>query len=81
MYVSGLTYLNMHYDISALCAENELSGIHMVNEELVWVSECGQRLRNERIRVLERGLGGLNQADRLVCRSLTVIILLLLLQC
>ncbi|KAF7124661.1 hypothetical protein RHSIM_Rhsim12G0008000 [Rhododendron simsii] len=53
----------LHYEISTLCSENELSGITVVDEELLWVNECGQKLRDEGIRVLERGLEGLNQAE------------------
>ncbi|KAH7833665.1 hypothetical protein Vadar_008563 [Vaccinium darrowii] len=53
----------LHYEISTLCSENELSGITVVDEELMWVNECGHKLRDEGIRVLERGLEGLNQAE------------------
>ncbi|KAG5520397.1 hypothetical protein RHGRI_033094 [Rhododendron griersonianum] len=53
----------LHYEISTLCSENELSGITVVDEELLWVNECGQKLRDEGIRVLEKGLEGLNQAE------------------
>lgn len=68
----------LHYEISTLCSENELSGITVVDEELLWVNECGQKLRDEGIRVLERGLEGLNQAE--VGAGLQVVNLILLLQ-
>lgn len=43
--------------------ESHLSGIDVADSELKWVSEIGQKLRAEGMRVLERGLEGLNQAE------------------
>ncbi|KAK2984939.1 hypothetical protein RJ640_017747 [Escallonia rubra] len=53
----------LHHEILTLCNENDLSGIAAVDEELKWVSEAGQKLRSEGMRVLERGLEGFNQAE------------------
>ncbi|KAL6983257.1 Conserved oligomeric Golgi complex subunit [Sarracenia purpurea var. burkii] len=53
----------LHCEILSLCKENELAGIAVVDEELTWVFEAGQKLRSEGTRVLERGLEGLNQAE------------------
>ncbi|CAM8882681.1 unnamed protein product [Rhodiola kirilowii] len=53
----------LHCDILSLCNENELSGIDVVDEELGWVSEAGSKLRTEAMKLLERGLDGLNQAE------------------
>ncbi|KAL5999285.1 Conserved oligomeric Golgi complex subunit [Asimina triloba] len=53
----------MHHEIGALCEENGLSGITVVDEEMVWLAEMGNRLRSEAMKVLERGMEGLNQAE------------------
>ncbi|XAR52802.1 hypothetical protein NMG60_11021078 [Bertholletia excelsa] len=53
----------LHCEILSLCNENELSGIVVIDEELNWVYEAGQKLRSEGMRVLERGLEALNQAE------------------
>lgn len=53
----------LHCEILGLATDNGLSGIEVIDEELRWVSEAGARLRTEGIRVLERGLEGLNQAE------------------
>ncbi|KAK9272366.1 hypothetical protein L1049_002737 [Liquidambar formosana] len=53
----------LHCEILSLCNENELAGIDVISEELVWVSETGNRLRTEAMKVLERGLEGFNQAE------------------
>ncbi|CAL5335411.1 unnamed protein product [Camellia sinensis] len=53
----------LHCEILSLCNENELAGIAVIDEELNWVFEAGQKLRSEGMRVLERGLEGLNQAE------------------
>ncbi|XP_057461673.1 LOW QUALITY PROTEIN: conserved oligomeric Golgi complex subunit 5-like [Actinidia eriantha] len=54
----------LHCEILTLCNENDqLAGIAVVDEELDWVFEAGQKLRSEGMRVLERGLEGLNQAE------------------
>ena len=54
----------LHCEILTLCNENDqLTGIAVVDEELDWVFEAGQKLRSEGMKVLERGLEGLNQAE------------------
>lgn len=53
----------LHSEILSLCDEYDLAGIDVVDEELRWVRESGDRLRNEAMKVLERGMEGLNQAE------------------
>ncbi|KAL8137041.1 hypothetical protein V2J09_003042 [Rumex salicifolius] len=53
----------LHCEILGIASDNALSGIDVVDEELRWVSEIGARLRSEGMKVLERGLEGLNQAE------------------
>lgn len=53
----------LHSDIFTLCEEYDLGGIDMVDEELNAVRETGNRLRSEAMKVLERGMEGLNQAE------------------
>lgn len=53
----------LHCEILSICKENELVGIDELDEELSWVKETGNKLRSEGMRVLERGLEGLNQAE------------------
>ncbi|KAJ7960655.1 conserved oligomeric Golgi complex subunit 5 [Quillaja saponaria] len=53
----------LHCEILSLCSEYELAGIDVIDEELKWVNETGERLRSEAMKVLERGLEGLNQAE------------------
>ncbi|CAL5190553.1 unnamed protein product [Lathyrus oleraceus] len=52
-----------HSEIISLCNEYDLTGIEVVDEELRWVRESGDLLRNEAMKVLERGMEGLNQAE------------------
>ncbi|MCL7028996.1 hypothetical protein MKW94_012421 [Papaver nudicaule] len=52
-----------HHEIHTLCEENSLSGISVIDEELVWLSEIGNKVRSEGMKVLERGMEGLNQAE------------------
>lgn len=53
----------LHCEILSLCNENDLVGIDVIDEELGWVSETGSKLRNEAMKVLEKGLEGFNQAE------------------
>ncbi|KAF6152472.1 hypothetical protein GIB67_035540 [Kingdonia uniflora] len=53
----------LHREIQNLCEKNSLSGISVVDEELVWLTEAGNCLRGEAMKVLERGMEGLNQAE------------------
>ncbi|XWS09351.1 hypothetical protein CRYUN_Cryun40dG0077700 [Craigia yunnanensis] len=53
----------LHNDILTLCEDYDLGGIDMVDEELNAVREIGSRLRSEVMKVLERGMEGLNQAE------------------
>ncbi|KAJ6736052.1 CONSERVED OLIGOMERIC GOLGI COMPLEX COMPONENT 5 [Salix viminalis] len=52
-----------HYEILTMCNEYDLRGIDMVDEELKWVKEIGEKLRGQAMKVLERGMEGLNQAE------------------
>ncbi|RZC27198.1 conserved oligomeric Golgi complex subunit 5-like [Glycine soja] len=53
----------LHFEILSLCDEYDLSGIDAVDEELNWVRETGDLLRSVAMKVLERGMDGLNQAE------------------
>ncbi|KAL5126421.1 Conserved oligomeric Golgi complex subunit 5 [Glycine soja] len=53
----------LHFEILSLCDEYDLVGIDAVDEELNWVRETGDLLRSEAMKVLERGMEGLNQAE------------------
>lgn len=53
----------LHSEILSLCNEYELVGIDVIDEELSWVRETGDKLRHEAMKVLERGMEGLNQAE------------------
>ncbi|WCJ24868.1 Conserved oligomeric Golgi complex subunit 5 [Euphorbia peplus] len=53
----------LHCEILNMCGEYDLVGIDCVDEELIWVKEIGERLRSEAMKVLERGMDGLNQAE------------------
>ncbi|XP_068655143.1 conserved oligomeric Golgi complex subunit 5-like [Aristolochia californica] len=53
----------LHHEIQMLCEENVLSGISVVDEEMAWLTEIGTQLRSEGMRVLDRGMEGLNQAE------------------
>ncbi|KGN46824.1 conserved oligomeric Golgi complex subunit 5 [Cucumis sativus] len=53
----------LHCEILSLCTEFDLAGIDVVDEELKWVKEIGDKLRTEAMKVLERGMEGLNQAE------------------
>lgn len=53
----------LHFEILTLYNEYHLTGIDVVDSELKWVLEVGQKLRAEGMKVLERGLEGLNQAE------------------
>ncbi|KAE8718327.1 SKP1/ASK-interacting protein 16 isoform 1 [Hibiscus syriacus] len=52
-----------HNDILTLCEEYDLGGIDMVDEEINAVKEIGSKLRSEAMKVLEKGMEGLNQAE------------------
>ncbi|KAM7252503.1 hypothetical protein ACFE04_024386 [Oxalis oulophora] len=52
-----------HSEILTMCDEYQLLGINVVDNELVYVKQVGDRLRNEAMKVLERGMEGLNQAE------------------
>lgn len=53
----------LYCEILTLCNENDLKGINVVDEEMQWVYESGNRLRTEGMGVLEKGLEALNQAE------------------
>lgn len=47
----------------SLYDEYDLVGIDVVDEEINWVKETGDMLRREAMKVLDRGMEGLNQAE------------------
>ncbi|CAH8386520.1 unnamed protein product [Eruca vesicaria subsp. sativa] len=53
----------LHFEILAMCREYDLFGIEVVDEEVKFVKEIGEKLRSEAMKVLERGMEGLNQAE------------------
>ncbi|KAL4379983.1 hypothetical protein GQ457_02G042350 [Hibiscus cannabinus] len=53
----------LHNDILTLCEEYDLGGMDMVDEEINAVKEIGRKLRSEAMKVLEKGMEGLNQAE------------------
>jgi hypothetical protein len=53
----------LHREILTMCDEFDLREIYVVDEELSWVKETGEKLRSEAMKVLERGMEGLNQAE------------------
>ncbi|GMJ08470.1 Conserved Oligomeric Golgi Complex 5 [Hibiscus trionum] len=53
----------LHNDILTLCEEYDLGGVDMVDEEINAVKEIGSKLRSEAMKVLEKGMEGLNQAE------------------
>lgn len=53
----------LYREFFSLCEENGLSGITVIDEEMAALAETGNRLRSEGMRVLERGMEGLNQAE------------------
>lgn len=54
----------LHNEILTLCEEYDLGGIDIVDDELNVAREIGSRLRSEAMKVLERGMEGLE----LVCK-------------
>ncbi|KAK2661918.1 hypothetical protein Ddye_000492 [Dipteronia dyeriana] len=53
----------LHCEIITMCKEYELKGIDVMDEELFYVKEVGEKLRKEAMKVLEGGMEGLNQAQ------------------
>ncbi|KAJ6335939.1 hypothetical protein OIU78_012524 [Salix suchowensis] len=53
----------LHCEVLTICDEFDLRGIDVVDEELNCVKETGEKLRSEAMKVLERGMEGLNQAE------------------
>nr|KYP73341.1 hypothetical protein KK1_005961 [Cajanus cajan] len=53
----------LHFEILSLCSEYDLAGIDVVDEEVAWVRDTGDLLRSEAMKLLERGMEGLNQAE------------------
>ncbi|CAL9171740.1 unnamed protein product [Musa hybrid cultivar] len=53
----------MHREIELLYQERGLSGISVVEEEIRWLSETGNRLRAEAMKAVERGMDESNQND------------------
>ena len=56
-------YLCEYFEILTLCREYDLFGIKVIDEEIKFVKEIGEKLRSEAMKVLERGVEGLNQAE------------------
>ncbi|XP_042478504.1 conserved oligomeric Golgi complex subunit 5 [Macadamia integrifolia] len=52
-----------HREIQTLYEENSLQGIAVLDDEMSWLSETGNRLRSEAMKLLEKGLEGQNQSD------------------
>ncbi|KAF2607318.1 hypothetical protein F2Q68_00046061 [Brassica cretica] len=53
----------LHFEILTMCREYDLFGIEVIDEEIKFVKEIGEKLRSEAMKVLERGVEGLNQAE------------------
>ncbi|KAL6134962.1 hypothetical protein ACLB2K_067190 [Fragaria x ananassa] len=53
----------LHCEILAIYDEYDLAGIDVVEEELAWVRETGDTLRDEAMKALELGMEGLNQGE------------------
>ncbi|KAH7578431.1 hypothetical protein ACOSP7_000298 [Xanthoceras sorbifolium] len=53
----------LHCEIITMCKEYELNGIDVMDEELYYVKEVGEKLRSEAMKVLDGGMEGLNQAQ------------------
>ncbi|XP_010556223.1 PREDICTED: conserved oligomeric Golgi complex subunit 5 [Tarenaya hassleriana] len=53
----------LHFEILTMCKEYDLFGIDVIDEEIKYVNEIGEKLRSEAMNVLERGMEGLNQAE------------------
>ncbi|XP_011098092.1 conserved oligomeric Golgi complex subunit 5 [Sesamum indicum] len=53
----------LHFEILTLYNESQLSGIDVVDTELKWVTEIGSKIREEGMKVLEKGLESLNQPE------------------
>ncbi|CAI9754931.1 unnamed protein product [Fraxinus pennsylvanica] len=53
----------LHFEILTLYNESHLSGIDAIDSELKWVIEIGSKIRAEGMKVLEKGLENLNQAE------------------
>lgn len=46
-----------------MCREYDLFGIEAIDEEIKFVDQIGEKLRSEAMKVLERGVEGMNQAE------------------
>ncbi|GER45088.1 conserved oligomeric Golgi complex subunit, partial [Striga asiatica] len=53
----------LHFEILTLYNDYHLSGIDVVDTELKWVTEIGSKIREEGMKVLEKGLESLNQPE------------------
>ncbi|KAL3821348.1 hypothetical protein ACJIZ3_007253 [Penstemon smallii] len=53
----------LHFEILSLYNESHLSGIDVVDGEMKWVIEIGSKIREEGMKVLEKGLESLNQPE------------------
>ncbi|KAL1207364.1 Conserved oligomeric Golgi complex subunit 5 [Cardamine amara subsp. amara] len=53
----------LHFEILTMCKEYDLFGIDVIDEQIKFVTEIGEKLRSEAMKVLERGMEGLNQAE------------------
>ncbi|KAL8507916.1 hypothetical protein ACS0TY_018462 [Phlomoides rotata] len=53
----------LHCEILTLYNESHLSGIDVVDSDLKWVIEMGSKIREEGMKVLEKGLESLNQPE------------------
>ncbi|KAG1338514.1 putative conserved oligomeric Golgi complex subunit 5 [Cocos nucifera] len=53
----------MHREIELLYEERGLAGISVVEDEIRWLSDTGNRLRSEAMKAVERGMDESNQND------------------
>ncbi|XP_010924233.1 conserved oligomeric Golgi complex subunit 5 [Elaeis guineensis] len=53
----------MHREIELLYEERGLAGISVVEDEIHWLSDTGNRLRSEAMKAVERGMDESNQND------------------
>lgn len=53
----------LYSEVETLRKEADLGGVEVVDEEIPWFMETGNRIRNEAMKVLENGMEALNQAE------------------
>uniref|UniRef100_A0A0D6QR93 Conserved oligomeric Golgi complex subunit 5 n=1 Tax=Araucaria cunninghamii TaxID=56994 RepID=A0A0D6QR93_ARACU len=53
----------LYNEIETLRNEGDLNGVEVVDEEIPWLMEAGNRLRSEAMKVFESGMEALNQSE------------------